>query len=269
MVKSFQQIRILVLIDGKKKAATIVLTVFASTFFGIGGVAMFRYAVFKLSNKYTIHQIQTFQNQTTLEGNALNRYPKRRLIIIDNYCLFVDDLIKHYKLTNKKENPYTLTPLTEAVLSHPCFSSALKATESDQICNAIKITPETRNQLALLVKGMLNPKEISRSGGSMPEAQEAYLKFNAYYQSISDEERTALNDYRIRDWRFMLPGLLGMSPTTFGTLYESMDRSCTHSVAGSFIQMLLQLDPKTKFDCSDCKTMAYIVRTFKSRNPRD
>ena len=106
----------------------------------------------------------------------------------------------------------------------------------------------------------------------MPEAQKAYLKFNEYYQSLSNEERTALNDYRIKGWKFMLlglTGLIGMSPTSFGVLYESMDRSCAHSVAGSFIQMLIQLDQKTEFDCSECEIMASIVHTFKSRNRCD
>lgn len=262
----FHSVEDFVYLSVEEKIATIVATIFASMFFLVGGVAMFRYAVFKFSDKYTEKEISGFHNQTTLEETALIGYPKDRLVVVDNYCLLIDDLVKHYLSTNKTENPYTLEPLPVEVVSHPCFSSMYKATEYYQSSISAKIGPETRNQLALLVKGMLNSSEIFQGSGSMPEAQNSYLNFNDYYQSLSNEERTALNEYRISGWRFMLPAYSGMSPTTFGTLYESIDRSCAHSVAGSFIQMLLQLDPETKFDCSECRTMSFIVDTFKSRN---
>ncbi len=183
--------------------------------------------------------------------------------------MLIDDLVKNYQETNKLENPYTRAALSHDLLSSPLFSSVLKATAKYQSEIASKITPETRRQLALLVKGLMNPIEIYRSGEDLPIAQQAYLTFNDYYQSLGDEERTALNEYRIQGYSFMLPGLSGMSSTTFGTLYESMDRSCAHSVAGSFIQTLLQLNPQTEFDCSECGTMGSIVATFKSRNRCD
>jgi hypothetical protein len=253
-----------------RKAATIIATIFASLGLGVCGIAMFRYAVLKLSDKYTEEEIIGFHNQTTfIELNSLSRYPKQRLVVENNHCMLIDDLVKNYQRRNKLENPYTRAPLSHDVLSSPLFSSVLKATAKYQSEIASKITLNTRSQLALLVKGLMNPVEINRGGGALPVAQQAYLRFNDYYQSLSNEERTALNEYRIQGYSLMLPYISGMSSTTFGTLYESMDRSCAHSVAGSFIQMLLQLDPQTRFDCSECETMGSIVEAFKSRNRCD
>lgn len=193
----------------------------------------------------------TFKNNSSFSGVAIIEYARDKLFITDdNYALVVDEYILFLKQQNLFLNPYTQTEISEndflKLLKIPQIKSANEILIAQQIHCAKYISKTTIDQLAKLAKGLLNKHDIVTENNSVPVAEKAYQEFHSYYTRLSDIERESLNNYWIGNWTgtFVLAGFVsGMRAMTFGSLYESFDSSCVHSVAGSIIKLIKQLNP--------------------------
>lgn len=200
-----------------------------------------------------------YVNQTTLVGEWIVGYPKSNCFYSeDHYCFLIDELFAILKNQNKLYNPYTKSPFSDndlsRLLTYPSIKNLKDKRELNNVYLESKISADTRLHLKKLALGLLNKNEIQHGlYYSVPISQKAYETFNHYYQDLSVGEQKALNDFWIDAWDtvvvYYIDGVItGLGPVKFGDLYEQMNQSCIHSIAGSLIKMVLQLNPDSTFE---------------------
>lgn len=205
----------------------------------------------------------------------LYHYPKKLLFITeDNYCFLIDDLVNIIRAQNNLYNPYTNQQLSEndaaRLMNIPKITKSFHGIKIKQQYCAKKITPDTIEELKQLAEGLLNEDEITNGRGfAVPISQKAYEKFNNYYQSLDEREREALNNYWIDGWSFVFlsQGMIsGKNPVKFEDLYQSINASCVHSIGGSIVKMVLQLDPNATFNPTSFEVKQVIGSIKKGTN---
>lgn len=221
-----------------------------------------------------------YQNMESLGGTPLSHYQANQLFETkDHYCFVIEELIQILINQNRFYNPYTGLDLDkediQKLMQLPEVIHQQNIMQLNQRYCVSRISNETLKALMQLAIGILNVYDAyASSSDSVRHAQAAYERFNAYYLSLKEDERVALNDFWIDEWSyFFYWGLTvsGMKSQTFGELYSSMNDSCIHSVAGSLFKMVFQIHPKAEFDLDRhplyCQAfVAYIKSTVCSDN---
>ena len=228
-------------------------------------IPVFKQLIETIENKFA-----GYQNKYTLNNKLLCYYPKESfskplLFVTDDnqYCFLIKELLAELDKTGNYINPHTKKEFSpndvERIKCLPELKDTKKLLSARQQELAELINNETIEKLKTLVEGMLTFTEVDVVfSDRMKKARAACQAFQQYFQKLSRTQQDALNEYWV-DSYLPVGGILYFFQSSgakkFSQLYQKMttpqkqmEGAYMQQVAGSLIEMILQLAPYTKFN---------------------